>query len=849
MRTPKLASVRCRATYLKGSIKKLSVAVIHDLTRHMRPDESLRAEEERVRAIVQNVPSVILHLSPDGRILEFNPEAERFYGWKREEVLGKDYLEIFLPEPVRDAVAAGMEKVLKGEPARGFENPVRLRDGSERLVAWNANPLLDPDGRPIGVIAVGQDITAVKKAEEERLAHLHFLENLEEVDRAIRQAEDLDKMMSDVLETALSVFGSDRAWLIYPCDPEAPSWSVPMERTRREYPGARAAGAVLPTTPEVSEAFQTALYSSVPIIYDPLSGRPLPEISKRFSVRSQILMAIYPKLGKPWLFGMHQCSYARIWTERDVRLFKEIGRRVADSLSSLLFLRDVKKSEEKYRTLFEGSKDTILIRTPGGRILDVNTAGVEFFGYSSKEDLMQVNFYDLCCETVEVKRFKEVIEKAGFVKDFEWHFTRKDGQRVIANATVNTVLDEKGEVVMYRAILRDITESKKLEQQLLQAQKMEAAGQLSSGIAHDFNNILTTIMGSGELLKSRIQEDELSNAFVDNILSAASEASNLTQSLLTFSRKLPVGLAPIDLNGLIAGFKRFLSRLTGEDIELKTMLTAGALVISADKGQMEQVLMNLATNARHAMPKGGTLTLSTGLVDLDDEFTRAHGNGSPGRYARLCVSDTGVGMDAETKKRMFEPFFTTREVGKGTGLGLSIVYGIVRQHNGYIDVYSEPGRGTEFRLYFPLTRLAEAKPEEEAAPEAPARGSETVLLAEDNVQIRKLTRFALERSGYKVIEAVDGEDAVEKFKENREEIKLLISDMVMPKKDGKEAYDELLKMNPSLKALFISGYAEEVIRGKISPGEDFTLISKPFSFRYLLKRVREMLDREYAGTG
>lgn len=841
--------MRSRVTYLKGSIKKLSVAAIYDLTGHMRPNEPLRTEEERVRAIVQNVPSVILHLSPEGRILEFNPEAERFYGWKREEVMGKDYLEIFLPEPVRDAVAAGIKKVLKGEPARGFENPVRLRDGSERLVAWNANPLLDPDGKPIGVIAVGQDITAIKKAEEERLAHLNFLEKLEEIDRAIRQADDLDKMMSGVLETALSVFGSDRAWLIYPCDPEASSWSVPMERTRAEYPGARVAGVELPTTPEVREAFQAALYSKGPVIYDPLSGRPLEEITKKFLVRSQIFTAIYPKLGKPWLFGMHQCSYARIWTERDVRLFKEIGRRVADSLSSLLFLRDLKKSEEKYRTIFEGSKDTILIRTPGGKILDVNTAGVELFGYSSKEELMQVNFYDLCCETVEVKRFKEAIEKAGFVKNFEWHFTKRDGQRVVANVTVNTVLDEKGEVVMYRAILRDITESKKLEQQLLQSQKMEAVGQLSSGIAHDFNNILTTIMGSCELLKSRIHEDELSDAFVDNILSAASEAANLTKSLLTFSRKQPVGLVPIDLNGLIAGFKRFLSSLIGEDIELKTELAAGPLVISADKGQMEQVLMNLATNARHAMAKGGRLTLSTGLVDLDDEFTRAHGNGRPGRYARLSVSDTGVGMDAETKKRMFEPFFTTREVGRGTGLGLSIVYGIVRQHNGYIDVYTEPGRGTEFRLFFPLIPLAEAKPEAAAATEATAGGSETVLLAEDNAQIRKLIKFALERSGYRVIEAVDGEDAVEKFKGNREEIRLLISDIVMPRKDGKEAYDELLKMNPSLKALFISGYAEEVIRGKVAPGEDFTLISKPFSFRYLLKRVREMLDREYAGTG
>ncbi|MBI5642000.1 MAG: PAS domain S-box protein [Deltaproteobacteria bacterium] len=848
MSRPKLASARARVICWKGSIKKFSTATIHDFTKRKHANEALRESEDRFRTLIQTIPSVILHLSPDGRILEFNPEAERFYGRKREDVLGEDYLELFVPEAFRGAILADIKKVQAGEPTRGFENPVIVQDGTERIVAWNVDPLLDSRGQPAGIIAVGQDITSARKAEAERLLHLRFLENLEEIDRAIRQAEDLDKMMADVLETVLSVFESDRAWLLYPCDPYASSWRVPMERTRKEYPGAYATGGEQPTTPDVSEIFQTALDSNDPIVYDPHSGRPLPpQVSRQFTIRSMILMAIYPKLGKPWVFGMHQCSYAHVWTEEEVKLFKEIGRRVADSLSSLLLLRDLKKSEKKFRTLFEESKDTIIVHTPEGNILDINASGVELFGYSSREELLKVNFKELCHDPKEIKRFAEEIGTHGFVKDFECHFIGKDGQKIVVNVTANTMRADGGNIVAYRGILRDVTDRKKLEQELLQAQKMEAIGQLSGGIAHDFNNILTTIMGSAELLKVQMEEDDLSTVFVDNILSSTAEAAKLTQSLLTFSRKQTVDFKPLNLNGLIINFKKFLSRLIGEDIELQTTLTDSEPVINADKGQMEQVLMNLATNARHAMPEGGLLSITTEPADLDMEFVRTHGYDKPGQYVLLRVSDTGTGMDARTREKIFEPFFTTREVG--TGLGLSIVYGIVKQHNGCIDVCTELGVGTEFKIYFPLTEAAEEKTKVSHAPETPVRGSETVLLAEDDEHIRTLTKFTLEKSGYEVIEAVDGEDAVEKFKKNREIIRLLISDLVMPRKSGKEVYSELLKMNPSLKALFISGYAEEIIREKGIPGENFSLISKPFSFVYLLRRVREMLNKEYAGAG
>ncbi|MBI1911957.1 MAG: PAS domain S-box protein [Deltaproteobacteria bacterium] len=953
-------------------MKRFLQAKVLRITGHRQTDEALRESEERFSSLIQNIPSVILYLSPDGRILEFNPEAERLYGLKREEALGKNYLELFLPENVRDAVAADFKKVLAGIPTRGFENPIKVRDGTERIVLWNANRMLDAGGRPAGIIAVGQDITAKKKAEEEHLLHLRFLENLEEIDRAIRSTEDLNEMMMNVLDAVLSVFESDRTWLLYPCDPRAPSHRVPMERTRKEYPGAFAAGIDMPTLPEAAEIFQMALDNDGPVTFDPQSEKALPpHISEQFSIKSMILTAIYPKLGKPWVFGMHQCSNARVWTEEDIRLFKAIGRRVADRLSSLLLLTDLKEEEEKfrqlsenvdaifwitsldksklfyinpayekvfgrtceslyksprsfmeaihpedreriikampmqnlgtfdeeyriiradgtirwikthafpvknetgevyriagvtaditerklaneelisserkYRTLFEESKDTILIFNPEGRILDINSSGLELFGYHSKEELFKINFNELCCDPDDRKRFAHEIEQRGFVRDFEVQLMRKDGQKADVNVTANTVRDDLGNIVMYRGILRDVTESKKLEQQLLQAQKMEAVGQLSGGIAHDFNNILTTIMGSGELLEMKIEKDDPARVFVDNILSSTAKAAKLTQSLLTFSRKQPVDLVPLKLNELIVNFKKLLSRLIGEDIELKTALTGYDPVISADKSQMEQILMNLATNARHAMPAGGLLRIKTELAELDDEFVRAHGYGAPGGFVLLSVSDTGVGMDSRTKERIFEPFFTTKEVGKGSGLGLSIVYGIVKQHNGYIDVYSEPGKGTEFKIYFPLTELGSEKAAEFKISETATGGSETILLAEDDESIRTLIRFTLERFGYRVIEAADGEDAVEKFKKNKAMIDLLVSDLIMPKKSGKEVYSELLKMNPSLKALFISGYTEEVIQKKGLLEEKLRFIPKPFSLTYFLKKIREVLDME-----
>jgi CheY-like chemotaxis protein len=389
---------------------------------------------------------------------------------------------------------------------------------------------------------------------------------------------------------------------------------------------------------------------------------------------------------------------------------------------------------------------------------------------------------------------------------------------------------------------------KKLEDQLLQAQKMEAIGQLAGGIAHDFNNILTAIIGYSSLLQKEIMTDATLNGHITQILSAADKAANLTKSLLAFSRKQIINLKPIRLSDVLMRVEKLLARIIGEDIELKFFVPPHKASVMADAGQMEQVIMNLCANSKDAMPHGGILMIESELVELDEEYTKTHALYTPGTYMLISVADTGMGMDEDTKSKLFEPFFTTKEVGKGTGLGLSIVYGIIRQHNGYINVYSEKGRGTAFKIYLPVVEL-EAKaltPPALALPPVTG-GTETILLAEDEHALRELSRCVLERHGYKVIEAVDGEDAIEKFNANSGSVDLLLLDVIMPKKTGKDSYDEIIKQRPDIKALFMSGYTANIIHKKGILKEGIELIEKPFSPNALLRRVRKILDKEIEG--
>ncbi len=403
-------------------------------------------------------------------------------------------------------------------------------------------------------------------------------------------------------------------------------------------------------------------------------------------------------------------------------------------------------------------------------------------------------------------------------------------------------IQESGRVINVIEVCRDISEHRRLEEQLRHAIKMEFIGTLAGGVAHDFNNILTTIIGYGHVALMKMAKDDPQRLNIESMLEGADRAAHLTKDLILFSRKQVSELKPVDLNNVVSKVEKFLKRVIGEDIECKTSLEDRPITVLADSHQLEQVLMNLATNARDAMIHGGVFTVRTEQINLDEDFTSVHGYGKPGPYALMTVSDTGTGMDEETRKRIFVPFFTTKEVGKGTGLGMAVVYGIIKQHEGYINVYSEPGKGATFRIYLPAISAEVKEEKREHEEEPPAGGTETILVAEDDESLRKLYWIVLKRLGYTVIEAVDGEDAVRKFIEKKESIHLLLLDLIMPKMNGKEAYDEILKIRPGIKTLFMSGYSADIMQREKIAESGKGILLKPVTPDTLLRKVREMLD-------
>lgn len=395
-----------------------------------------------------------------------------------------------------------------------------------------------------------------------------------------------------------------------------------------------------------------------------------------------------------------------------------------------------------------------------------------------------------------------------------------------------------------RELKQTIIEQKRLEEQLRQAQKMEAIGRFSTGIAHDFNNILTVIIGFGDMIHRKMSADDPQRDKIDQILNAADRAGNLTRSLLTFSRKQEMKLQPFNLHDCIRNVDIFLHRIIGEDIKLKLSLREEDIPIVADRGHIEQVLMNLATNARDAMPAGGILSIGTDIIEIDGEFIRLHGYGTPGHYAVLTIADNGIGMDKATQQHIFEPFFTTKEIGRGTGLGLSIIYGIVNQHNGHISVYSEPGHGTTFKILLPLT-TGEVLSNVACESCGPLRGGhETILVVDDEATIRQYLGLFLTGLGYTVLFAEDGQMAIDVFREKAQDVDLLLMDLVMPNKNGSEAAHAIRQIRSDIKIIFTSGYPHDIIHDRKYLEDNMRLLMKPLTPTDLAKTLRDALDEE-----
>jgi two-component system, cell cycle sensor histidine kinase and response regulator CckA len=501
----------------------------------------------------------------------------------------------------------------------------------------------------------------------------------------------------------------------------------------------------------------------------------------------------------------------------------------------------LRASEERFRALVENSSDALLVIDAEGRITYLSPSSERHLGWSPAQMVGQSIFDFLHSEDRELvgTRMAEILSDPGTNIVVHVRFHHADGSwRIMEGIGVNRLSDPAVAGIVVNA--RDMTERRTLEEQLRQAQKLEAVGQLAGGVAHDFNNLLTAILGYCHLMLDDVGEADPLRPDLLEIQAAGERAAALTRQLLAFSRRQMLQPQVIDINSVVTQLGKLLRRLLSEDVELVTKLAPDLLTVTVDPASVEQILVNLAVNARDAMPTGGRLTIETANVDLDEAYAVTHLTMTAGTYVMVAVSDSGAGMDAATRARVFEPFFTTKEQGKGSGLGLATVYGMVRQSGGYIWVYSEPAHGTVFKVYLPVTRAAAAAPPG-ADKAASPRGWETVLLVEDEDAVRALAREVLRRHGYDVIEACHGVDALRVAERHPDTIHLLITDVVMPHMSGGELAQRLTAARPAIKTLFMSGYTNHaLLPADRTPGGEF--IQKPFTPDSLARRVRRILD-------
>ena len=501
--------------------------------------------------------------------------------------------------------------------------------------------------------------------------------------------------------------------------------------------------------------------------------------------------------------------------------------------------RLIHDKDARFRLLFDDNPQPMWVFERSTRVfLEVNRAAMAHYGYS-REQFLALRVTDLVPEEDRV-RLTGVLDALGPGNRAlgVWRHRTADGRWLDVETAVHEVTFGGRQAAL--AVLIDVTERRLLEEQLRQAQKMEAVGMLAGGIAHDFNNLLTIITGYSQLILNGQAPNDPNRASVEQILKAGDRAAALTRQLLAFSRRQVMQPKVLDLNQLVASLGVMLRRLIGEDIDLHLEMGPDLGRVNSDPGQVEQVIMNLAVNARDAMPKGGSLTIETCNVDLGEDYVRTHIAVRPGPYVMLAVSDTGTGMDTETLAHLFEPFFTTKGQGKGTGLGLSIVFGIVKQSGGNIGVYSEPGKGTSVKIYLPrVDQGAASEPEHLAG--APDRGSETILLVEDEDMVRKLVRETLEREGYKLLDAAGPMEAQKLVQNYHGPIHLMITDVVMPKLSGRELADRVLRQRPDIKVLYMSGYTDNAVVNSGVLDNEMAFLQKPFTPGVLTRKVRQVL--------
>jgi two-component system, cell cycle sensor histidine kinase and response regulator CckA len=721
-----------------------------------------------------------------GDLLRVNPAFCTVLGYEPDELLAMKVIDLIHPD---DRVAAIEGRRALAEVSQRYENRVRCKDGTYKWLQWTAQSA-GPDQRI--VYGVARDVTEQKRAEERLRAS-------EEWYRLLFDANPLPMWVYDI-ETLAFVAVNDAAVAHYGYSrDEFLAMRITDIRPADDVPKVLAA----------ARAPHSAEYEGGVWRHRKKNGE---------SILVEVVTHALTVLDRP----------ARLALAHDVTERKRAEQ-------------ELRETNDTLQTLIQASPLAIVTTDINGTVSEWNVAAERMFGWFAG-DVLGRPIPIVPVEQLEDDMRRLTLSGEHAFTGYETRCARKDGSLVdvyVSTAVLRGVGGRQGTVW----VMADVTERRRVEEQLRQAQKMDAVGQLAGGVAHDFNNLLTVITSYGQFLLNALPEQDPRRSDAHQITQAAARAASLTRQLLAFSRRQVLQPQVLDLNEVIADMERLLRRVISEDISLVTQFENGIGAVRADRGQIEQVVMNLVVNARDAMPAGGVLAISTRVVHLDTAYARRHAGVNPGRHVVISVRDTGVGMDAATQQRIFEPFFTTKPKGKGTGLGLSTVYGIVRQSGGHVDVRSAPGRGTAFDILLPQVAAAVPAKAEHAIGAAVPRGTETVLVVEDEEAVRHIVRRVLEGQGYAILEARDGHDAVRVCAQRGEEIDLVLSDVIMPGMGGRELARSLAASLPGLPILFMSGYNED---GELAgSGGDLGdgVLAKPFTAETLARQVREALDR------
>ena len=774
----------------------------------LKKEQAALKESERLyRLISENTGEIVWIVEPQkGKYVYASPSVLHILGYTVEEFLALPSKKLTTPKSahkIDELTNQLREMTAAGKRIEGFRHDAEIvrKDGSSLWMEAIINGIYDSKGNLTGILGATRDITERKIAEEA----------LRRSEARLSEAMGLASVVYWELdiETREFIF-NDAFYNLYATDAEREGgYRITIENYFARF-----------VHPDETERIVTIMERGLAVD----TGEAMYEVEHWAKRRDGKDIYI---LSRTKMFRDTSGQILRIsGSNQDITERKEVEEAF-------------KESEVKYRTVVENSVTGVCI-VQDGIFRFANARWCEITGYSYEEVVDKRGPGDIIHpdEREYVVGIGDGVLATGVGRESNDRLIRKDGKVISVKVYMGTGFYNGRPAVIVTVI--DTTKEKNLELQLRQAQKMEAIGTMAGGVAHDFNNILTVLTGYGTLLEMNMEDGDPKKVYVQQILSASQKAANLTRSLLAFSRRQAIALVPLNLNDLVRTNETLLRRLLSEDVALQTSLCKDNITIMADAIQIDQLLLNLSTNARDAMPSGGVLTIETKLVEADNEFARFHSLDRPGLYALLSVSDTGIGMDSEVKEKIFEPFFTTKEMGKGTGLGLSAVYSAVQQHKGQISVYSEPGHGSTFHVYLPLASAMDLKQQE--SPDKIEGGSELILVAEDNPDVRNLIKNVLKEYGYKVIEAVDGVDAVDKFLES-DHVDLLILDSIMPRLSGRKSYDEICKIKPGVKVLFTSGYTKDAILDKGIEVGHFDFISKPLVPTKLLKKVREILDR------